>query len=300
MENNVKSKFGLLINYLLVNGVSCEYIDYKIIHDPYFLFFENNKVDNFMSTPIEDIVFSVFGKRIYINYSKPVISEFIWAGEMYITILLNYGVPIQKSFLVCPLLKMINLFNPYHEMHNSQLCSRYLEDEDNKSIFRLLMKDVGITMKKMSMLSEINQKTLLNYVNNEKLYSMSINNARKICECFNVPISTIAKESTYVPNIEELVAKNKPFRQNMMNVIIEYLDIDSNRVVDNDADSNKDFIKQALKDNKIVINPLTFTIVKKVSNRQKYVVLSEKEKLLLRKKAIKTFKPNLQNGMLMF
>ena len=300
MENNVKSKFGLLINYLLVNGVSCEYIDYKIIHDPYFLFFENNKVDNFMSTPIEDIVFSVFGKRIYINYSKPVISEFIWAGEMYITILLSYGVPIQRSFLVCPLLKMINLFNPYHEMHNSQLCSRYLEDEDNKSIFRLLMKDVGITMKKMSMLSEINQKTLLNYVNNEKLYSMSINNARKICECFNVPISTIAKESTYVPNIEELVAKNKPFRQNMMNVIIEYLDIDSNRVVDNDADSNKDFIKQALKDNKIVINPLTFTIVKKVSNRQKYVVLSEKEKLLLRKKAIKTFKPNLQNGMLMF
>ena len=299
MNSDIKSKFGLLINYLLTNGVSCEFIDYKVIHDPYFLFFENNKVDTFMSTPIEDIVYSVFGKRIYINHSKPVISEFIWAGEMYITLLCNYNIPIQRSFLICPLIKMINLFNPYHEMHNSQLCNRYIEDENKRSIFRLLIKNVGLTVRKLSYITGINPGTLLKYIDNNKLYSMPVTTARKICEAFDVPLSTISKESNYVPDIQSHL-KSKQFNEVVINTIVEYVNVDYEKVIANDNDADKEFIKQALKDNKIVINPLTFTIVKKVSNRQKYVVLSEKEKLLLRKKAIKTFKPNLQNGMLMF
>lgn len=299
MNNDVKSKFGLLINYLLTNGVSCEFIDYKIVHDQFFLFFENNETDIFMSTPIEDIVYSVFGKRIYINHSKPVISEFIWAGEMYITLLLNYDIPIQRSFLICPLIRMINLFNPYHEMHNSQLCNKYIEEENNKSIFRLLLKNVGLTARKLSYITGISQGTLLKYVDNKKLYTMPVVTAQKICEAFDIPLSTITKESNYVPDIHNLL-KNKLFNEIVINTIVEYLNIDYEKVVTNDNDADKEFIKQAIKSNKVIINTSTFTIIKRQNNKPKYVVLTNKEKLMLRKKAIKAFKPNIQSGTLMF
>ena len=140
MENNVsqlKKRFSLLLNHLLRSGLTQEYIEEKIVRDPYFLFLENNDVDSFLKTPFETIIKKVFSKEVYIDYSLSPISEYIWAGEMYITIALNENIPLQRLFLLLPISVMLSLFNPYHEMNNYQLVKRYIDKYDKKSIIKL-------------------------------------------------------------------------------------------------------------------------------------------------------------------
>ena len=176
MANNqtldLKKKFGLMLCYLFDAGFSLEYISHKIVHDSFFLFFENNDALSFLQLPIETIVEKVFLKRVYIDYSKPVQSELFWAGTMYVSLLLNKRVPLQRSVLILPLAKMVSLFDPYHEMNDAQLLQRYDEEEQRQSVLKLL-NDQGLSMRQLSMILGINLNTLLSYTDNRKLFAMS-------------------------------------------------------------------------------------------------------------------------------
>ena len=167
-----KKRFGLLLYHFIDAGFSYEHIERVVIHDPFFLFFEQNRLDDFLSVPIEDIIENIFHKKVYIDYSKQVAAEIFWAGEMYITLLLNERIPLQRSMIICPILKMISFFNPYHEMNDYHLCKRYLEEEKKASVLKFLMGG-KTSIRKLSFLTAINQRSLTNYLCNDRLFSAS-------------------------------------------------------------------------------------------------------------------------------
>lgn len=303
MENShffddIRKKFGLLIYYLIESGISYEMIQNKIIKDPFFLCFENNHVDNFIDSSIDEIIRNVFGKKVYLDYSKSVTAEIVWAGQMYVTILANYGVPIQRSFLVYPLEKMISLFNPYHEMSDYYLCKRYLEDENKTSVLKLLI-DNQMSVRQLSLVTGISKNTLQSYLSNERLFSSSIDAALKLANYFNVPVVVFSKESNYCPDIS-LFFKDAEFKNIYLSLVCEYYSLQVNRIYVSKEEDDKNVIKSCLENNKVIVDIYHSRIVKKHNNKITYINFDNQLKKSFAFQSLKQFKNNKNDTDLFF
>ena len=300
MENNaiqLKKRFPLLLNYLLCSGFRQEYIEEKIVKDPYFLFLENNEVETFLKTPFETIFKKVFLKEAYIDYSLPLISEYIWAGEMYITIALNENIPLQRLFLLMPISVMLSLFNPYHEMNNYQLVKRYIDEYDKKSVLKLLAKEKGLSIREVAALTAISQKTLQSYLDNEKLFRASINNIYLLSNFFSVPICLLNKQSSYMP-FSDFYLNDYQILSDFIVYLSTYLNIDIHDILIDKITLNVNEVV-AQKDKYIFhISSLSLVNIKKKKKVIRY--LNEEEKLYLGKLALDATKKKLTEGMLLF
>lgn len=297
--NEIKSKFGTLLYQLIASGFSYEYIEHQIVHNPYFLFFERNDIDSFLSAPIENIVFGVFHKQIYIDYSRPLASEIFWAGQMYISLLLNYSVPLQRSILIYPLEKMISLFNPYHEMGNDKLCKRYLEDEKRTSVLKRLLQLEDITTVRLSLLTGINKNTVIRYTNNDALLSMSIQNASSLASFFEVPECVFAKESSFVPDFNVLF-EDSAFQSTFRDVLRECFNTKNEDIVFVDDTSDRKKTLTLLQNHATVFDYRHFVLAKKRGTTLDNLALTKREIRSLGKIAIRRFKQTLPEGTVLF
>ena len=127
MDNNfdpllVKNKFSSLVARLHDIGFTDDLISKTIVEHPFFDLFENNKCLYFLRTPLEQIVNEVFNKKdVFIDYDKPIVSEYLWAGNMYFSLMNEFHIPLERLFLIWPLDIMVNKFTPYHEMPTNSL-----------------------------------------------------------------------------------------------------------------------------------------------------------------------------------
>lgn len=227
-EEQIKHKFGLLLFHLADAGFTYEYIEHRIIHDPFFLFLERNDADAFLEKPLEDIIDEVFHKRVYIDYGKPIASEIYWAGEMYISLLLNNKTPLQRSILAIPVLKMLSLFSPYHEMNEAKLISRYQEEEGKASLLRLLLVDKAkndISVRQLSLLLGITERTLRSYYDNNRLFAASFEAISRLASYFSVPLCLFTKETEYCPDVEGLL-RDESFSAVFASIIARYMSLD--------------------------------------------------------------------------
>ena len=293
----LKKRFSLLLNHLLRSGLTQEYIEEKIVRDPYFLFMENNDIESFLKTPFETIIKRVFNKEVYIDYSLPLISEYIWAGEMYITIALNENIPLQRLFLLMPISVMLSLFNPYHEMNNYQLVKRYIDEYDKKSVLKLLAKEKDLSIREIAALTGISNKTLLSYLDNKKLFKASSNNIYLLSSFFSVPICLLNKESAFL-SFSSSYLKDYQILSSFIIALSNYLDIDVHQILINQ--SNLDLEKvEAVKDKYIFhVNSLSVITVKRNKKFIKY--LDKNEVAYLGKEALNDIKNNLPEGTLLF
>ena len=300
MENNVgqlKKRFSLLLNHLLRSGLTQEYIEEKIVRDPYFLFLENNEVESFLKTPFETIIKKVFSKEVYIDYSLPLISEYIWAGEMYITIALNENIPLQRLFLLLPISAMLSLFNPYHEMNNYHLVKKYLDEYDEKSIIKHLANEKSLTIREISSLTGIGLKTLLSYLDNDKLFKASINNLYLLANFFDVPICLFNKQSSYLP-FSSFYLKDLQILSAFMVALSNYLNVDlHDMIIDQSALNPSEVVAQK---GKYIFHVSSFSFIFVKRNKKTIKYLNDKEVLYLGKQALNDTKNHLTEGMLLF
>ena len=293
----LKKRFSLLLNHLLRSGLTQEYIEEKIVKDTYFLFLENNEVESFLKTPFETIIKRVFNKEVYIDYSLPLISEYIWAGEMYITIALNENIPLQRLFLLLPISVMLSLFSPYHEMNNYQLVKRYIDEYDKKSVLKLLTKEKDLSIREIAALTGISNKTLLSYLDNKKLFKASSNNVYLLSSFFNVPFCLLNKESAFL-SFSSSYLKDYQILSSFIIALSNYLDIDVHQILIDQ--SNLDLEKvEAVKDKYVFhVNSLSVITVKRNKKFIKY--LDKNEVAYLGKEALNDIKNNLPEGTLLF
>ena len=227
MENEIiqlKDRFGALLNYLLIEGFPYELIEEKILRHPFFLFLEKNEASQFLKSPLETIIKDVFGKDVYLDYSRPMVSEFVWAGEMYIAIATGCDIPLQRVIMQLPIDKMLSLFNPYHEMSEAHLKQRFMEDFAGESIFKKLLDEKDIAVRKLSVLLEIKEKTLLSYQKNDTLFNASINNVYSLADYFNVPINLFLRHSNY-SSFEPSLLEDELILKNFLAEVADYLGV---------------------------------------------------------------------------
>ena len=299
MANSVsmvlKDKFGRLLHYLVSSGFTYELIQEKILRDPFFLCFEENDASRFLSKSIESVIQNVFDKATYLDYSANISSELYWAGQMYIGLLLNESVPLQRSILIVPIDKMIGFFPLFHEMSEANLYQKYLDEERRTSVFRLLSKGKG-TIKSISYLTGINSNTLNSYIDNSKLFSCSMSNATKLASLFEVPLATLNKETNFVPDIVDLL-DGPAFKQTFIGTLATYLKNDPHLV---EAVSDGREFKEKMDEGKYAAiydrrdHSLYFT------KSHKFRVLTKAEVRFLSKRSIQEFKPSLASGEILF
>ena len=298
LNADIKTKFGLLIYHLAAAGFSYEHIQEKVVRDPYFLCFERNETEAFLATPIETIVQEVFHKQIYIDYTAPFASEIFWAGQMYMSLLLNYGVPLQRSFLVYPLEKMVSLFDPYHEMGDGRLCLRYLEDEAKTSVLKTLM-DGKFTARQLSVLTGISYSAAIKYQNNQTLFGMSALTASSFASLLGVPACVFIKESSFVPDISSFM-EDAAFRSVFVMALSDYLGAEAKDIalIENAGDRKAN--AALLESHRILFEYRRFLIVKNHNGQAKTTALSPNVIRAIGKAAIARFIETLPEGTILF
>ncbi len=290
MENNVepsqyKDKFGALLSRLHEIGFSDEIITKTILEHPFFSYFEKNKSEIFLKTPLEDIIQNVFHRdNVVLDYSSPFISEYFYAGGAYFSLLLDYKIPLERSFLIYPLSKMIERFNPYHEMSFSHLATRYLEDEKKIGIFRALRKWRNLTVREISVLTKIKMPTLVSYNSNVSLMNASFENISLLSEAFHVRISTFKNRSSFYLLPYELL-HDESFLKEFKKELVLYFDIDEGTLLIDTYKTDKE-LSALVKMHKVLIYLPDFALVK-YQGRVVYRFLKEEEIGLLVKNSMR-------------
>lgn len=285
----IKTRFGALLTSLHDTGFTDEYITHSIITNPYFDMFENNDLSNFDNNSVMNIVEKQFNKDPMISFSSNLIAEYIWAGEIYITVMLNYRIPLKQLFVICPLGKMIECFPLYHEMHNIEICKEILKLRKQVSILKHFRSETDMSIRQLSLLSGISQPTLVSYENdNQLLFSASSNNIMKLKEALNIPLSCMQRESTFIP-FTSILFDNDSFKKSFITNLLQYNKCEGkDYVVVNEYQDEKEY-KNILKSNGLIVSLcLSFVgTISMSSNRVSYKMLNDKELLLLYSKTIK-------------
>lgn len=211
--NKLKKKFGILLSKLYTdNKFSAKEINDIIISRDYFDFLERQEAKKFLEESYEKITKREFDAEAV--YEEETLSEFYWAGMMYITISLNKRIPLRTIMLLCPLDEMINHFKIYHEMNDIQFVDYFLNNNYQTSILKLLRKYRKMTVKELALITDIPEMTIKHYEkNNNNLFNASFENISKISEALEFSTSYFSRYSKFVPFTYILFEDRDIFKQ---------------------------------------------------------------------------------------
>ena len=284
MESNfdpvlLKNKFSSLIAILHDIGFTDDFITMKLMNDPFFSCFEENNYLVFLKKPVEEIISTVFNRtNIIVNYDRPFISEYYWAGSMYFILLSEYHIPLERILLVYSLSDMVNLFNPYHEMPINALYNRYIKDENETSILKKLKKINNLSTRKLSLLTGITERTITSYSDNGKLFEASFNNICLLSQALNVKISIFKKKSSFIM-ISDYFIYDRENISRIKNKLIEYFGLNEDTVLIDSYKTSTELLEIGKKYRTFIYLPDLALV--KYRNKLDYTILSNSEIELL-------------------
>jgi transcriptional regulator with XRE-family HTH domain len=211
--SDIKRKFGNLLSNLHNNAhIALENISDAMVNSNFLDIFENGDIEEFLSQDNNDIIKSLFPNVIISNNINNDVGALYWSGIQYINIFLNYRIPLRIIFLTCPLSKMVNKFDIYHEMNEIELCNDYLKNEfNNVSILKYFRKKKGLSLRQLAEISSISETTLRYYEsNNSNFFNASYKNITLLSNTLDINKSFLSNKSTFVPSFISLLT-NKYF-----------------------------------------------------------------------------------------
>ena len=219
-----KDKFANLINKLYYGAhIGLNNINEKVITSSFFDLFENNEIKLLDESP-NQLVYKLFNGEITSETNKN--NPIYWASIQYLNISLNKLIPLKQIFLLCPLKEMVANYKIYHEMNDIELVKEFVENNyHNRSILRELRNDKNLSIRELSILSDIPIETLKNYErSNTNLFNASNENIIKLANAMKVSLSFFYENSTFNPHYLFLI-KDNIFINDLLDKIIKYMGI---------------------------------------------------------------------------
>ena len=196
---SLKHKFASFLSKSYFSaGLTLEQINNVMVFDKRLFFMETNNYKWFIDKQIEELDAELFGSDLffYSNDANPV----YWAGLQYMTISLNCSIPLNQIFLLCPLDKMVSLYEAFHEMSSQHIIERFLENEYKNSVLKAIREYRNMSLKELSLLSSIPYDSLKYYEKtNNTLFSASSSNISSLSNALGVESSLFLKKSSFVP-----------------------------------------------------------------------------------------------------
>ena len=108
----------------------------------YSPFFQKIERDSLVAPIIDEhILINGFFPYVKVDLDDlPTYNQCLWAAESYLRIQKETGLTFEAIFLYCPIKKMYEQFNVFHEMDFSQIINYFKELYLSQSIFEILMK----------------------------------------------------------------------------------------------------------------------------------------------------------------
>lgn len=214
--NNIsalKTKLGKLLSFLFHNAnLELENINEKMINSSFLDLLEENRINEFLSMPVESIVQKLFPNvEIFVSDNND-IGEVYWSGIQYMNIFLNYRIPLRTLFILCPLKEMIYKYRIYHEMNEIELCKDFIKSEyKNKSLLKYFRNIKQLSIRELSLLSGVPEPTI-KYIedDNENFYNATNKTLEPICRILNIEQSFMKRKSSFIPMTYDLF-NNKDF-----------------------------------------------------------------------------------------
>ena len=280
MESNfdpvlVRDKFSSLIARLHEIGFSDDLITSKIMDDPFFDCFENNNYLILLKYSTEEIIANVFDKKnVIIDYNKPLVSEYVWAGNMYFLLLNDHHIPLERLLLIWPLSLMIEKYNPYHEMPSNSLHEDYKRDESRINLFKQLKNRSGLSISKISILTGISENTLKSYLRDDRIFDASFENICSLLKALKIKPSVFKKRSSFVM-VSDYLLSDKNFLSRFKEAMARYFNVNKDVQLIETYKNNSELVALA-KEYKVYIYLPDFALVK-YTRTLEYIFLNDNE-----------------------
>ena len=125
---SLKDKFGDFLSLCVLEGISLEALNNRIVFDPYFDFMERNDVGAFVNEDNSILFYRLFGSRISERNISSFDNAVKWCGYAYISISVSLSIPLRKVLLLYPLNYAVADFTPYHEMAPIRVLEKFKSD----------------------------------------------------------------------------------------------------------------------------------------------------------------------------
>lgn len=222
--SELKTKFGKLLSYLFHNAnLELDNINDKLLSSSFLDMLEDNRLNEFISMPLEVMTRELFPKVEQSLDSNNDIGEIYWAGLQYMNLFLNYRIPLRTLFILCPLKEMVVKFTIYHEMNEIELCKDFMKDNYiNNSILKYFRNLKRLSVRELSILSGVAEPTI-KYLedNNNNFYNATNKTLDSICRVLNIDMTFLKRKSQFLPVTYNLL-NNKEFVVLLSIVIGEY------------------------------------------------------------------------------
>lgn len=224
---NISNILSMTFFYGFSHNYSENTIEECIINNHFYQQLENGDSSFLINYTDEDILGSVYERRINDKELLETNTLSFWLGDVYSKIFLRFNKSFSFIFLYLPLAKAIELFPIYHEMDFSQTLNYFEELTTRNSILSLLLKKRNISISELSLLSDINYNTIVSYTrNNEFVYNAKFDSIFRISQILDVNINIFAKNiNNYVDtSIFDLEDKDPTYRLYLALFIASYFD----------------------------------------------------------------------------
>lgn len=200
--DEVKIKFARLLSYLFFDAkIELDNISKAMIESPFLDIFEENRLNDFMSMPFEQMAKVLFPKlNVPYQISGNDIGEVYWSGLQYMNILMNYRVPLRTVFILLPLKEMVKKYLIYHEMNEIELCRDFMANEyKNNSILKYFRNNSSLSVRELSFLSNIPEATIKYLDNNDNFYNATNKSLESLVKVLEIDFTFLKRHSSFIP-----------------------------------------------------------------------------------------------------
>lgn len=124
----------------------------------------------------------------------PIHNQCLWVAESYLRIQQASKLTFEAIFLYCPISKMFNYFDLYHEMDFIQIINEFNSLFEKQSIFSLLLKKFHYSLNYVSEQTGLSYDTLYSLKSRRRdIKKINIESLIRIANVFNVRLETLAE-----------------------------------------------------------------------------------------------------------
>lgn len=194
----LKEKFAKLVAFMFSGlGLSLPALSEIIVENPYFDFLERNETNHFLENGYEKILHEIFGMDIPFDFDAPLHSEAYWIGYQTINISISTATPLKRVVLQMPLEEMIGFYPEFHERNDADFAQYFAQNFANRSVLKKAID--GMTVAEVSLLSGIKRPTLVQLLQNEKLFRASAQSIDSLISVLGVSPSIFRERSSFIP-----------------------------------------------------------------------------------------------------
>ena len=212
-KTEIEELIAKILSSSSLKGMLMSTIQDRLLNCPVFRELENSRISFLFEKMPEDIFLETFG---FDGVIEQINERELWVVKSYFDLFFEYKKTFSYLFTIIPLEMMYSCFDTLHSAGEDRLFSFYERKDREKTLLSRLIKLRGLSISKLSVLTNINYNTVEKYTrDNRYIFSASFENIHKLSKVLDVnpeifleKLDIDIKEERYDSSLKELQSNN--------------------------------------------------------------------------------------------